>query len=431
LQRFNASTLQRFNASTLQRFNMTTIVINTGTELLLGDVLNTHLNFIAREVFPLGLRIGRQIAVPDGLPIREALAEWLEQADIIFVTGGLGPTTDDITREITAELLGLKLLHDPAVMEAITRRAARRGFRLTDRISRQADVPEGATVLPNEHGSAPGLYLAAEASPGRKRPHLFLLPGPPRELHPMFHDSVLPILREIAPQEAAAGRRLYRVAGMGESLVEAAIGAQLLDVPGLELGYCARPGEVDLRVLGDSSALEQAEKIITGGLGAAVFSSDGRNLEEAVVQLLIERQQTLAVAESCTGGFLAHRITNVPGASAVFLAGYVTYPNEAKTEMLGVDPHLIAEHGAVSAPVAKSMAEGARRAPKASFGLATTGIAGPGGGTELKPVGTVFIALASEDAATEVKQLFFPDDRQTFKELTTQAVLEMLRRRLL
>ncbi|HYJ06418.1 MAG TPA: competence/damage-inducible protein A [Chthoniobacterales bacterium] len=410
---------------------MTTIVINTGTELLLGDALNTHLNFIAREIFPLGLRVNRQIAVPDGLPIRDALAESLGQADIVFVTGGLGPTTDDLTREITAELLGLKLRHDPTVMEAITKRAARRGFRLTDRISRQADVPEGATVLPNEHGSAPGLYLAAEASPGRKRPHIFLLPGPPRELHPMFKDSVRPILREITPRQTATGRRMYRVAGMGESLVEEAIGTQLLEVPGLELGYCARPGEVDLRVIGDSSALEQAEKIIMEGLGAAVFSSDGRNLEEAVVQLLTERRQTLAVAESCTGGFLAHRITNVPGASAVFLAAYVTYSNEAKTAMLGVDPRLIAEHGAVSEAVAKSMAEGAQRQANASFALATTGIAGPSGGTQEKPVGTVFIALAADGSPTEVKRLFFPDDRPTFKELTTQAALEMLRRRLL
>lgn len=408
---------------------MRVVVINTGTELLLGDVVNTHISFIAREIFPLGLRIDRQIAVPDGAPIRDALAESLE-SDIVFVTGGLGPTTDDITREIGAELLGLKLSHDPAVMEAISKRAARRGFRMTDRVARQADVPEGAAVLPNGNGSAPGLYLAAVESGKKKRPHIFLLPGPPRELHPMFTDSVLPILREIRPAKAAVSRRLFRVAGMGESLVEEAIGEQLLKVPGLELGYCARPGEVDLRVIGDSAVLEQAEKIITEGLGGAVFSSDGRNLEEVVVRLLTEQQQTVAIAESCTGGFLAHRITNVPGASAVFLAGYVTYSNDAKAATLGVDPNVIAEHGAVSEPVAESMAEGARHRAHASFGLATTGIAGPGGGTEEKPVGTVFIALAADGFPTEVKQLFFPDDRPTFKELTTQAALEMLRRRL-
>jgi len=407
---------------------MRVIVINTGTELLLGDVLNSHLGFIAREIFPLGLRIERQITVPDGEAIRDAIAESRETAEIIFITGGLGPTTDDITREITAELFGLKLVHDPTILRAIQERAARRGFRLTDRIARQADVPEGATVLPNDHGSAPGLYLAANTSPEKKWPHIFLLPGPPRELQPMFDKFVLPILREMAPPQSGRERRTFRIAGMGESLVEEAIGARLLEVQGLELGYCARPGEIDLRVVGERSALDQAERIITEGLGAAVFSSDGRKLEEVVVKLLTARKQTLAIAESCTGGFLAHRITNVPGASAVFLAGYVTYSNEAKVAMVGIDPGLIAENGAVSAAVAQAMAEGAREKAKADFALATTGIAGPGGGTEEKPVGTVFIALAGKDGRTKIEKRFFPDDRPTFKELTTQTALDLLRR---
>jgi nicotinamide-nucleotide amidase len=410
---------------------MKSIVINTGTELLLGDVLNSHLSFIAREILPLGLRIDRQLAVPDGPAIRAALAESSEHADIIFVTGGLGPTTDDITREITAEFLGLELQHDAAVMATIANRAARRGFRLTDRTARQADVPQGATALPNENGSAPGLYLAAKAAPAKRSLHLFLLPGPPRELQPMFRSSVLPILREIIPPESATDRRTYRIAGMGESLVEEAIGERLLEITGIELGYCARPGEVDLRIIGDRSAVDRAEAIITAGLGASIFSSDGKSLEEVVVRLLTDRQQTLAVAESCTGGFLAHRITNVPGASAVFLAGYVTYANQAKEGLLSIDPRLISAHGAVSENVARAMAEGARRQASATFALATTGIAGPGGGTEEKPVGTVFVGLAAEGAATQVGGFRFPDDRPTFKELTTQAALEMLRRRLL
>lgn len=406
---------------------MRTIVINTGTELLLGDVLNSHLACIAREIFPLGLRVERQLAVPDGLAIRAALAESAAHADIIFVTGGLGPTTDDITREITAEFLGLELRHDTAVMAAITARAARRGFQLTDRTSRQADVPIGATVLPNENGSAPGLYLAASAA----SPHLFLLPGPPRELQPMFRTSVLPILHKIVPHECAIECRTYRIVGMGESLVEEAVGERLHQISGIELGYCARPGEADLRIIGERSALDQADAIITTGLGVSIFSRDGGSLDETVVKLLAEKGQTLAVAESCTGGFLAHRVTNVPGASAVFLAGYVTYANEAKERMLGVDPQLIAAHGAVSENVARAMAEGARQQARAMFALATTGVAGPGGGTEEKPVGTVFVALAAEGAATQVRQFHFPDDRPTFKELTTQAALEMLRLSLL
>jgi nicotinamide-nucleotide amidase len=408
---------------------MRAVVINTGTELLLGDVLNSHLSFIAREIFPLGLRIDRQITVPDGEAIRDAIVDSLPQAEIIFITGGLGPTTDDITREVTADLLGLKLQHDPAILRAIEERAARRGFRLTDRVARQADVPEGATVLPNEHGSAPGLYLPAETA--RNRPHLFLLPGPPRELHPMFRSTVLPILRGIAPAEKAMDRRTFRIAGMGESLVEEAVGVQLLELPGLELGYCARPGEMDLRLIGEAAVLDRAERIVREKLGAAIFSMDGSELEEAVVRLLTERKQTLAVAESCTGGYLAHRITNVPGASAVLLVGYVTYSNEAKAAMLGVDPCLISEHGAVSEQVARAMAEGARSNAKANLALATTGIAGPSGGTEQKPVGTVFIALAAENQPTKIERRFFPDDRPTFKELTTQTALEMLRRSVL
>jgi nicotinamide-nucleotide amidase len=405
---------------------MRTILINTGTELLLGDVVNTHLRFIARDIFPLGLRIERQITVPDGEGIRAAIEESLSAAEIILVTGGLGPTTDDITREITAELLGLKLEHDPAILSAIQERAARRGFRLTDRVARQADVPTGATVLPNEHGSAPGLYLPADET----RPHLFLLPGPPRELHPMFRDSVLPLLRKIVPLGLGRDCRIFRIAGMGESLVEEAVGAQLLELPGIELGYCARPGEMDLRLIGDAAVLDQAERIVREKLGSAIFSTDGSDLEQAVVKLLTERKETLAIAESCTGGYLAHRITNVPGASAIFLSGWVTYSNEAKAQMLGVDPALIEKHGAVSKQVAQAMAEGARGRAKADFALATTGVAGPGGGSEEKPVGTVFIALAARDRPPSVKKGFFPDDRPTFKELTAQTALEMLRRRL-
>jgi nicotinamide-nucleotide amidase len=241
----------------------------------------------------------------------------------------------------------------------------------------------------------------------------------------------MPILREVVPPESAVERRTYRIVGMGESLVEEAIGERLVELSGIELGYCARPGEVDLRIIGERSALDRAEAIIRLGLGASIFSSDGGSLEEVVVKLLAERKQTLAIAESCTGGFLTHRITNVPGASAVFLAGYVTYSNESKEGMLGVNPLLISEHGAVSEKVAEAMAEGARQRANVTFALATTGIAGPGGGTEAKPVGTVFLALATEGRPTKVVKRFFPDDRPTFKELAAQTALEMLRQRLL
>jgi nicotinamide-nucleotide amidase len=408
---------------------MRVVVINTGTEILLGDVLNTHLTFIAREIFPLRLRVERQISVPDGSAIRDALRETLERADLIFVTGGLGPTTDDITREITAELLGLELVPDPELQASITQRLHTRGIRLTDRVLRQAQVPRGAEVLPNENGSAPGLYLAADLNAASALPHLFLLPGPPRELQPMFVQSVVPILQQIVRHEEAFACRSYRIVGMGESYVEEAVGPQLLALSGLELGYCARMGEVDLRVIGSIEVVEKADAIVRAKLSTAIFSTSSENLETVIVRQLAAKKATLAVAESCTGGFLAHRLTNVAGASEVFLAGYVTYSNEAKTSALGVDPGAMTEHGAVSEDVARVMAEGALARSKASFALATTGIAGPGGGSEAKPVGTAYIALAG-GGQTVVRHLFFPTDRETFKQLATQMALNLLRERL-
>ncbi len=400
-------------------------VINTGTELLLGHVLNTHLRFFAEALFPLGLRIGRQVTVPDGLAIREALIEAAARADVVLVTGGLGPTTDDITRDVVAEWLGLELVHDEEIMRAIAERFARRGLAMSARIHLQAQRPREATVLTNEHGTAPGLYLP----PTVRSPHLFLLPGPPRELHPMFTDRVLPILEKVLPPRPELAMRTYRTAGMGESAVEELVGEALLAL-GLEVGYCARPGEVDLRVIGPQETLARGEEIVAAQLGAQLVSRDHRSLEKVVVDLLTARGETLATAESCTGGLLAHRVTNVPGASAVFMQGFVTYANEAKTRALGVDAALLRAHGAVSREVAAAMAEGARTAAGVDYALATTGIAGPGGGSDAKPVGTVFIALATKLGPTAVEQRRFPSDRETFKDLTAQTALDLLRRRL-
>ncbi len=417
-------------------------VINTGTEILLGNTINSHVAFIAQEIFPLGLRIQRQVTVPDGSAIRDALIELMGRSDIIFVTGGLGPTTDDLTREITAELLKRELVHDPAVMSAIEARFARRGLKLTDRVRRQAQVPEGAVVLPNPNGTAPGLYLNAECGMRNAErssapaphsefrvPSLFLLPGPPRELKPMFRDHVMPRLKQILPPSNIECRS-YRIAGLGESNVEDMVGAQILAIEGIELGYCARPGEVVVRCIGSPVMLQKVDAIVLERLQPHIVSCDDRPLEEVVVQKLAGRKETLAVAESCTGGFIANRITNVPGASEVFLEGFVTYANEAKTRELGVDANLIAAQGAVSREVAAAMAEGARRVASADYALSTTGIAGPGGGSEQKPVGTVFIALATKSGATQIEQHKFPTDRETFKWLVSQAALDLLRRQL-
>jgi nicotinamide-nucleotide amidase len=410
---------------------MRTFVLNTGTELLLGDVRDAHLSFIAQRILPLGLRITEQRTVPDGSAIQETLQHIFPRADLVFVTGGLGPTSDDITRDLVAELLALKLVRDEAVMQRITERLALRRIRLTNSISRQADVPAGAQVLPNVFGTAPGLFLRARINPAVASPHLFLLPGPPRELQPMFHESVLPIVRSLVPDTGGVVRRLYKIANRGESVVEAEVGERLLAIAGLEVGYCARPGEVDLRIVGDPDQIRQGEAIIVGSLGDAIFTTSDQSLEEVVVHSLIQRKESLAVAESCTGGLLAHRLTNVPGASEVFLAGYVTYANDAKTNLLKVDPGLFVEHGAVSAEVACAMAEGARSRSGARHALATTGIAGPGGGSAEKPVGTVFVGVASAATAPVAHRFFFPTDRETFKQMVAQAAFELLRKTLL
>lgn len=409
---------------------MRAMLLNTGTELLAGDVHDTHLAFIAREIFGVGLRIEERRTVGDGAMIGETLRELFSRADIIFVTGGLGPTSDDITRDVAAGLLGLKVEENAELLASLKRRLKVRGIKWVPSIARQAQVPAGAQILPNENGSASGLFLAANINPKIQSPHIFLLPGPPRELQPMFRESVMPILHSIIKEPPPVERRFYKIAVMGESIIEEKIGQKILAIPGIELGYCARPGEVDLRIIGPQAALKQADQIVRSELGDVIFTADDRTLEEVLVELLIAKKRTLATAESCTGGLLANRITNVPGASSVLLAGYVCYANEAKIDILGVDPKLIEQHGAVSEEVARAMAEGARKRAKSTYALATTGIAGPTGGSEQKPVGTVYVALANE-SENKVRKLFFPSDRETFKQLVAQVAFEMLRRKLI
>jgi nicotinamide-nucleotide amidase len=399
-------------------------VLNTGTELLFGSVLNTHLSFLAQQLFPLGLRVQRQATLPDGSVIRDAVLESAARCQIILITGGLGPTTDDITRETVAELTNRPLYYDDSIFQKIRARFQRRGLQLSERVSRQAYVPEGAVVLANDFGTAPGLYIPA----GNGMPHLFLLPGPPRELVPMFTTYAVPILRGLVPLNDLHAR-IFRTTGLGESYVEKMVGEKLLAIPGLELGYCARMGEVDLRVVGSRIAVNAAEKIIRAALQQYIISEEAKELEEVVIELLREKNATLAVAESCTGGLLADRLTDVPGSSAVFLEGSVTYSNEAKARTLGVPVELFSSVGAVSKDVARAMAEGALKRSGATYSLSTTGIAGPAGGTPEKPVGTVYIGLASQYQDTCVEKLFFPTDRRSFKRICTQHALEMLRRR--
>ena len=408
-------------------------VINTGTELLLGNVTNTHLTFLGQELFPLGLRIERQVCVPDGPDIREALVETFGRADVVLVTGGLGPTSDDLTRDIAAELLGLALETQPEILARLRAFFERIKRPFHDSIARQAQVPAGATVIENHHGTAPGLYLPPLPLPGgdkdRRSPHLFLLPGPPRELRPMFSKQVAPRLEELVPADGPRRFcRIYRAVGLGESQVEALVGPSLLAMEGLEVGYCARIGEVDLRCIGTPDLLDRAEAVVLPALQPYLISRDSQTLEEALVRQLRASGQTLAVAESCTGGLLAHRLTNVPGASNVFVAGLTTYTNAAKTALLGVDAELLKKEGAVSGAVAAAMAAGALRVTGADFALSTTGEAGPESG-EGKPVGTLFIALAKATGGEPVvEEHHFPMDREGFKRRASQVALDLLRR---
>jgi nicotinamide-nucleotide amidase len=407
-------------------------VINTGTELLLGNVTNTHLAFLGQALFPLGLRVERQICVPDGPAIGTALAEAFGRAEIVLVTGGLGPTSDDLTRDLVAELLHRPLADDPLVLESIKNYFTRLGRPINASIARQAQVPEGATVLDNANGTAPGLYLPPTLLPdGRQSPHVFLLPGPPRELRPMFTGQVVPIIQRLLPAgETPADCCIYRCVGIGESAVEALVGPALAKIDGLEIGYCARLGEVDVRCIGSDGMLERAKAVILPALASHLLARDARSIEEMLVHRLTETKRTLACAESCTGGLLANRITNVPGASRVFLAGLTTYSSAAKCALLGVDAALIERHGAVSREVAAAMAAGARRVTGADFALATTGEAGPASGSG-QPVGTVFIALADPAGGEPIVENFaYKTDREAFKQRTCQAAFDLLRRNL-
>ena len=451
-------------------------IVNTGSELMLGRVLNTHQQWLCRRLADLGHVVTRQVAIADtGSEIQQAVREALGRADLIITTGGLGPTSDDITRELIAELLGKKLVQKQEILAHIENRFAKRGFSRPPRTSVESFIPEGALYFLNANGTAPGLamqvdedgrwrredgrHFAPAISPlladsqrgegekltrGASLPSssfhppslrwLIMLPGPPRELRPMFDTFVVPLLsREFAGEPFVC--RTLLTTGIGESRVQEFIEADLQPLVrrGLEVGYCARPGAVDVRLTasGDGAAnlVCEGEAVVQRILGANIFGFDDDKSESVVVGLLRSKKKTLALAESCTGGQLAHRVTNVPGASEIFLGGVVSYANDVKEKLLGVRAETLRHHGAVSEAVAREMAVGALKQFGSDFAVAVTGIAGPGGGTPEKPVGTVFIALASA-AGVEVKKFLNVWDRETFKQVTATQALEWLRQRI-
>lgn len=416
---------------------MTIEILNTGSELLLGRVLNTHQQWLCRQLADHGYVVERQVAVSDAAPaIRDAVRDALHRADFVVVTGGLGPTCDDRTRELIAALLGRELRHDPSVEASIRRFFESRNRPVPAGTRVEALVPEGAEVIPNAHGTAPGLSIPLDPNPFRPdRPAwLVLLPGPPRELRPMFLDQILPRLAERFPPAAGFTCRTLKTTGLGESAMEERLAGPLADLiaRGMDLGFCARVGEVDVRFVAmgpeGPALVAEAERRARVAAGEFVFGIEDESLEAVVVREFASRGWTLATAESCTGGHIANRITNVPGASAVLLAGLVTYANAAKETFLGVTNDMLREHGAVSEPVARAMAEGARHATGASHAVATTGIAGPSGGSPGKPVGTVFIAVAGP-SGTVARQHCNAFDRETFKFTTSQQVLALLLRK--
>jgi nicotinamide-nucleotide amidase len=404
-------------------------ILNTGTELLLGNTLNTHGSWFGRQLFTMGLRVARQTTVPDGEAIREAFSEMVVRADVLLITGGLGPTSDDLTREIVAETLGIELHQDEQALRILESFFALRGKPMAPANLRQAMVPTGADVLPNPNGTAPGLYLPPRIN-GKSNCAVFLLPGPPRELYPMFHNEVVPRLRSLAGVSEIAEVAELKFTGIGESDFHHGIDASLAKIPGLEYGYCARIGEVDLRLIGPPEAIHAGRGLALDSFGSHLISDDGSSLEATVVRLLREKGSTLATAESCTGGLIANRITNVPGASEIFTHGWVTYANKAKTSQIGVPMEMINSHGAVSEEVARAMAEGAQRESGADFAISVTGIAGPTGGTEEKPVGTAWLALAEKGGGTTAVKVYHPRARKDFKQAVSQSALDLLRRRL-
>jgi nicotinamide-nucleotide amidase len=407
-------------------------IIAVGSELLTPSRLDTNSLFITERLNQLGIDVRVKAVVGDD---RAALAAVfslaLARAELVVLTGGLGPTDDDLTREVVAEVLGLQLHEDPAVLDRIRRRFESRRLQMPEINRRQAMVPEGAIVLENANGTAPGLLITQQART------VLLLPGPPRELKPILERIVEGPLREAAGA-SRFHNRVLRITGRTESHVETA--AQPFYARWRDQGFAidttilAAFGQIELhlRVRADSpeagaSILDRAAAELSAALGPDVFSSDGRTLEQVVGDLLVERGWSIGVAESCTGGLVSSRLTDVPGSSRYMERGVVTYSDRAKTELLGVPADLIREHGAVSEPVARAMAVGIRERAGVDVGIGLTGIAGPGGGSEAKPVGTVVVAIAM-GREPFVKTYRFAGDREQIKFQASQAGLDLVRR---
>ncbi len=402
-------------------------IIAVGSELLTPDRLDTNSLFLTEELNKIGIEVLRKTVVGDNRDfLSEAFRDALERVPLIIASGGLGPTEDDLTRETVADLLGRKLRRNDAILDYIKGRFRSMGREMPEVNVRQAMVPEGAEILENPRGTAPGLWLE-DASRS-----IVLLPGPPRELKPLFREQVLPRL-----ERRVSGVRMFhreiRVTGLGESHVEQRIVGIYKRFPEVNTTVLAAPGETQIHLRMWTDNAQQAQKtldeIVQGfeiALTDRIFSQDGSSLDEVVARQLTIHNATIAAAESCTGGLFAQRLTSIAGSSTYFLGGVVCYSNELKTAWVDVPQELIESKGAVSPEVAVALAQGIRCRVGSTFGVGITGVAGPGGGSEEKPVGTVHIALSHVGGVKE-RSARFPGDRESIRWQASQVALDMVR----
>jgi nicotinamide-nucleotide amidase len=407
-------------------------ILAVGEELLSPGRVETNSLYLTDKLSAIGIPVAfRAIVGDDEKEIASAIRHAIERSELVLVSGGLGPTADDRTRAAACRALGISMRLDEGILDGLRKRFAKRGIEMPEVNRKQAMVPEGAVILPNRRGTAPGIFL--ETNGGRT---LVLLPGPPRELEPMFEEDVLPRLRETAGQVFYRTRKLL-IAGLPESSVEQQIVHLYEACENPLTTILAAPGQVEIRLTAKGTTAEAAETLneelagkLRAILGSHVFSESEETLEAVVGSLLLEAGMRIAVAESITGGLIAHRITEVPGASRYFDTGFITYSNESKTAFLGVPEDLFRRVGAVSAEVAVAMADGARKRASADIAVSVTGIAGPSGGTEEKPVGLVYIGIATRTRA-EADRHQFPGERRQVKRWAAQAALDRVRRELL
>ena len=406
-------------------------IIAIGSELLTPTRTDTNSLWLTEKLNEIGVVVKlKTIVGDDELRLEETIKDALKRSDIVVTTGGLGPTEDDITRQISARAAGRELVFHAELVEQLKERFRRWGREMPETNKRQAFVIKGSEILPNPNGSAVGMLLEKDGK------FLVVLPGPPRELKPMFETYVLPKLRERAG-EIFVKRRILRVAGMGESAVDELIASVYKTFPNVETSILFNRSEIEIYLTMTAKTETEAETVleelsakIIEKLGVAVFAANGELMEEVVGALLKEKGKTLAVAESCTGGLIAERLTEISGSSAYFIEGVVAYHNEAKIRTLNVSKELIENKGAVSAEVAEAMAQGMRERAKTDYAISITGIAGPTGGSEEKPVGLVYIGYADEMKMKSIK-IMLPGDRYLIRWRSSQAALDLLRREIL